>query len=293
LGDLYNDKYVVLRKLGWGHFSTVWMVYDRAKETTVALKVQKSAKHYTEAAKDEIEILQQLNSDPARAHHVVQLSDSFMHTGPNGAHMCMVFEMMGQNLLSLIKYFNYGGIPLDVVKVIARQLCQGLDYVHTSCSLIHTDLKPENVLMCLPPREVSEHFQTPLPRENTHRASAPHLTGRGARKRGSSRNCASSRRGRTQWPRPSAREPRSTCCTARRPTQRCDTPVYLGPPLAPRASSSRTEVSHGEAPPGPGSRGDIGGAAKPSPRGGGLGCPEVRAVGAGGLPGLSTLSQPL
>jgi serine/threonine-protein kinase SRPK3 len=65
----------------------------------------------------------------------------------------MVFEMMGQNLLSLIKYFQYGGIPLDAVKVISRQIAEGLDYAHTKCSLIHTDLKPENVLICLRPRD--------------------------------------------------------------------------------------------------------------------------------------------
>lgn len=29
VGEVYNEKYVILRKLGWGHFSTVWMVYDR------------------------------------------------------------------------------------------------------------------------------------------------------------------------------------------------------------------------------------------------------------------------
>eukprot|EP01047_Picozoa_sp_COSAG01_P046987 COSAG01_NODE_4450_length_5008_cov_2.475657_5_plen_77_part_00 len=29
VGDLYNGRYVVLHKLGWGHFSTVWMVYNR------------------------------------------------------------------------------------------------------------------------------------------------------------------------------------------------------------------------------------------------------------------------
>lgn len=125
----------------------------RSNGETSALKVQKSASHYTEAAKDEIEILRQLKSrDSSRAHHVVQLLDHFTHTGPHGTHVCMVFEMMGQNLLSLIKYFNYSGIPLDAVKVIARQLCEGLDYVHTACSLIHTDLKPENVLICLPRR---------------------------------------------------------------------------------------------------------------------------------------------
>lgn len=28
IGDVYNARYKVLRKVGWGHFSTVWLVWD-------------------------------------------------------------------------------------------------------------------------------------------------------------------------------------------------------------------------------------------------------------------------
>ena len=28
VGDLYQDRYHTLRKLGWGHFSTVWLAWD-------------------------------------------------------------------------------------------------------------------------------------------------------------------------------------------------------------------------------------------------------------------------
>ena len=28
IGDVYNKKYCVIRKLGWGHFSTVWLCWD-------------------------------------------------------------------------------------------------------------------------------------------------------------------------------------------------------------------------------------------------------------------------
>ena len=28
LGQVYNDRYHVVRKLGWGHFSTVWLCWD-------------------------------------------------------------------------------------------------------------------------------------------------------------------------------------------------------------------------------------------------------------------------
>lgn len=54
---MYNARYVVQRKLGWGHFSTVWRVFDRTTGRTCAMKVQKSATHYMEAAMDEVELL--------------------------------------------------------------------------------------------------------------------------------------------------------------------------------------------------------------------------------------------
>lgn len=28
IGDKFNDRYVVVEKLGWGHFSTVWLAKD-------------------------------------------------------------------------------------------------------------------------------------------------------------------------------------------------------------------------------------------------------------------------
>lgn len=79
----------------------------------VALKVQKSADHYTEAAMDEITILKQIaEGDPDDKKCVVKLLDHFKHSGPNGQHVCMVFEYLGDNLLTLIKYSDYRGVPL-------------------------------------------------------------------------------------------------------------------------------------------------------------------------------------
>lgn len=151
IGEQYNNgKYTVVRKLGWGHFSTVWLSRDNTTTKHVALKVVRSAAHYTETALDEIKLLNRVveaNKDHPGRKHVVSLLDSFNHKGPNGVHVCMVFEVLGENLLGLIKKWNHRGIPMPLVKQITKQVLLGLDYLHRECGIIHTDLKPENVLI--------------------------------------------------------------------------------------------------------------------------------------------------
>ncbi|CAF1399177.1 unnamed protein product, partial [Adineta ricciae] len=90
-------------------------------------------------------------SDPSDPYRLkcVQLLDDFKVAGVNGTHVCMVFEVLGHNLLKLIIRSNYRGIPIPNVKTITKQVLQGLDYLHRKCQIIHTDIKPENVLMCV------------------------------------------------------------------------------------------------------------------------------------------------
>lgn len=82
-----------------------------------------------------------------------QMTDHFWHTGPNGRHKCMTFEafkitenrnhlwnvlqvgllylypqvilglagqVMGENLLALVKHYDYNGIPLDLCRRLSR-----------------------------------------------------------------------------------------------------------------------------------------------------------------------------
>ena len=91
------------------------------------MKIQKSAKNYREAALDEIELMKQLTSDESEC--TMKLFDSFIHRGPHGQHVCMILEVLGQNLLSVIQKYPQG-LPLKDLKIIARDVLQGLQYAH-------------------------------------------------------------------------------------------------------------------------------------------------------------------
>ena len=66
----------------------------------------------------------------------------------------MVFEVLGKNLLWLIRRYKHRGIPLPLVKELSRQVLRGLDYLHTVAGVIHTDLKPENVLCAIDEEDI-------------------------------------------------------------------------------------------------------------------------------------------
>ncbi|XBH94139.1 hypothetical protein VPH35_084972 [Triticum aestivum] len=148
-GDRFaGGRFVAQRKLGWGNFSTVWLAYDTLLSRFVALKIQKSARDYAHAALHEIELLSAAaKGDPTNSKCVIQLLDHFKHAGPNGKHICLVTEFLGDSLLRLIRYNRNKGIGLSRVREICRSVLTGLDYMHRELAIIHTDLKPENVLL--------------------------------------------------------------------------------------------------------------------------------------------------
>ncbi|KAJ4962201.1 hypothetical protein NE237_022140 [Protea cynaroides] len=149
VGDPFaGGRYIAQRKLGWGNFSTVWLAYDTQCSRYVALKIQKSATEFAQAALHEIEMLSAIaEGDPSNSKCIVRLIDHFKHVGPNGQHLCMVLEFLGDSLLRLIRYNRYNGLKLNKVKEICRWILQGLDYLHRELNIIHSDLKPENVLL--------------------------------------------------------------------------------------------------------------------------------------------------
>ncbi|KAF6135888.1 hypothetical protein GIB67_006780 [Kingdonia uniflora] len=108
----------------------------------------KSVVEFAEAAQHEIQFLSTIVvGDPSILKCVVRLIDHFKHARPNGQHLCMVLEFLGDSLLQFIWFSCYRGIPLNKVRKICRWILLGLDYLHRELGIIYIDLKPENVLL--------------------------------------------------------------------------------------------------------------------------------------------------
>lgn len=80
------------------------------------------------------------------ATYCLKLNHTFWHSGPNGRHMCLVFDLLGENLLALVKGTGYKGLPLPWVRKIALNVLLGCKHLQNS-GVIHTDIKLENVLV--------------------------------------------------------------------------------------------------------------------------------------------------
>ena len=154
--QMIKDKYKIIKKLGWGRFSVVWKAIDTEKQPNdnnyeVAIKIYKSSEEYEEYYRNEKNIYNILVDDKHK--NVVQALETFYIDSEYGTHGCFVFEICGEHLLKLLNKADDGGLPKPIVKTIVKQVLEGLDFIHGK-GLIHTDIKPENILLTVPMKKI-------------------------------------------------------------------------------------------------------------------------------------------
>jgi serine/threonine-protein kinase SRPK3 len=148
--SLHEGRYIIEKRLGRGYFSSVWAATDTAvpdhhPNKLVAIKISKSGESFQTAAMEEAKLLDTVGAHP----HVIQLLNKFAVYDDTGKHICLVFEVMWKDLLYMVKRLRYKGFPRQMLKQVCYQVLVAVEQLHRH-NILHTDLKPENFLMCLP-----------------------------------------------------------------------------------------------------------------------------------------------
>ena len=141
-GDVVNDRFEVVKQLGFGGMGAVYHVKDRITGQDRALKVMLPSLLKNEEARqrfvDEVAISQELVHEG-----VVRVYD----LGVDRARRIRFFTMEyieGRTLHRLLRERG-GKLPLKEALHIARQLCRVLEYAHRYT--VHRDLKPQNIMI--------------------------------------------------------------------------------------------------------------------------------------------------
>ncbi|EAQ85634.1 hypothetical protein CHGG_06887 [Chaetomium globosum CBS 148.51] len=161
LGDVLRDRYRVVRKLGYGSFSTVWLAADMSLNCFATLKVSVAGLGEKEAGAIDKGLAVYRTLAQTANRHVVGLGDSFHLRGPNGWHACLVMDPMGPNISTLLNRPEFEDRTLDpwdrrprfpkaLARRILRDILLGLRTLHQH-GIVHGDLHPGNILTTILP----------------------------------------------------------------------------------------------------------------------------------------------
>ncbi|CAL2048892.1 unnamed protein product [Caenorhabditis brenneri] len=157
VGEVLNGEFVIIKKLGYGGFSTVWMAWHYVLQKYVALKITKSAERFMGMAEEELNYLEVCtiaNPNAMGAKNIVQLLTAFTHVSESGSHIAMAFEIHGPSLFDVLYHSNQKFIHLEQVRRICRQLLEAVSFLHDECGIIHSDIKPENIMVAVSDEDI-------------------------------------------------------------------------------------------------------------------------------------------
>ncbi|KFY21411.1 hypothetical protein V493_07421 [Pseudogymnoascus sp. VKM F-4281 (FW-2241)] len=173
IGEVIKERYQVVGKLGFGSTSTAWLARDMNARKYVMLKIFIQTSAMAEQVDDELKMYRRMEQSPKRhpGHKAVRtLLDTFYIDGSEDKHQCLVHPPLFESILTFLRRNPVEPLPSAVIAFVLLRLFLALDYLHTECQIIHTDIKADNIMLGINDDSVfsdfeEEELQRPVPRK--------------------------------------------------------------------------------------------------------------------------------
>ncbi|KAF1919640.1 kinase domain-containing protein [Ampelomyces quisqualis] len=172
IGDVFASKYQVVGKLGFGATATVWLARDLQRHAYTTLKI------FTREGMDEEEydlykILSNGNTSHPGYNHVRKALDMFIIPRQGGDHRCLVQNPMWDSFKDLLNRNPSHRFTEELLRAGLSQVLLALDYLHSECNIIHTDIKADNFLIEIEDQDILKAFvdaemTSPSPRKTVN-----------------------------------------------------------------------------------------------------------------------------
>ena len=158
-GDVLRKNYVLIKKIGFGAYSSVWLSYSYNNDSFCAIKIQNPEDF--EEGFDEVNTLIKLkNFDSNCISNLIEYfilekeikKKKKVNCKKKGKKykteiivektICMVFNLLACSIYDLIKYGKYKkGLPLKTIKIITKQLLKAIDVLHNTKYTLDNTIK--------------------------------------------------------------------------------------------------------------------------------------------------------
>eukprot|EP01024_Parvocaulis_polyphysoides_P006234 TRINITY_DN1162_c0_g1_i8.p2 TRINITY_DN1162_c0_g1~~TRINITY_DN1162_c0_g1_i8.p2 ORF type:complete len:497 (+),score=33.43 TRINITY_DN1162_c0_g1_i8:136-1626(+) len=155
---LKNGRYELWEKISEGTYSVVWIAKDRQHKKFVAIKIPKwDDVELNCSFRLEINCLTRIKvQDEDDQFNCVRILDQFQICTQKFTYQIVVMELLGISLREVLQQKppsicrKRGGMKMTLVQGATQRILTSLNYLHNDLGVIHTDLKPENIVLKQP-----------------------------------------------------------------------------------------------------------------------------------------------
>lgn len=150
IGSILNGKYIVEKYLGGGAFGEVYRVKHQYLKNRRAIKVFKNAPDIKGNPSSIQQLLEEAILLTKFDHeNIVKVHDAGILKADNGEeHVFFEMDFYSKDLDEYWKSYGARFVPIDVVIRIIKQICMGLNVLHSEKPpMIHRDIKPQNIMV--------------------------------------------------------------------------------------------------------------------------------------------------